>query len=65
MEKNSSVRVKSISLVINDRNEMLVLGDYDSAKKHMFYVPLGGHVEFGELTIDTVKREFMEEIGAG
>lgn len=28
-----------------------------------FHRPLGGHVEFGEYAIDTVHREFGEEIG--
>src|SRR5258705_8863034 len=28
-----------------------------------FQRPLGGHVEFGEYAIDTVRREFAEEIG--
>ena len=29
----------------------------------MFHRPLGGHVEFGECALDTVHREFREEIG--
>jgi len=28
-----------------------------------FHRPLGGHVEFGEYALDTVHREFQEEIG--
>jgi len=28
-----------------------------------FHRPLGGHVEFGEYAIDTIHREFGEEIG--
>src|SRR5215831_5325601 len=29
----------------------------------LFQRPLGGHVEFGEYALDTVRREFGEEIG--
>ena len=28
-----------------------------------FHRPLGGHVEFGEYAVDTIHREFAEEIG--
>jgi ADP-ribose pyrophosphatase YjhB (NUDIX family) len=28
-----------------------------------FQRPLGGHVEFGEYALDTIHREFVEEIG--
>jgi len=29
----------------------------------LFQRPLGGHVEFGEYAVDTIRREFLEEIG--
>jgi len=56
--------VKAICLVTNDRNELLVSEDYDSVKKEYFCVPLGGHVRYNERSVDTVKREFLEEINA-
>jgi ADP-ribose pyrophosphatase YjhB (NUDIX family) len=34
-----------------------------SAGPNPFHRPLGGHVEFGEYAIDTIHREFGEEIG--
>jgi ADP-ribose pyrophosphatase YjhB (NUDIX family) len=43
---------------------MLLSGTYDKVKKDYYYRPLGGHVDFNERAIDTVKREFMEEINA-
>jgi ADP-ribose pyrophosphatase YjhB (NUDIX family) len=32
-------------------------------KEPPFQRPLGGHVEFGEYALDTIHREFLEEIG--
>jgi ADP-ribose pyrophosphatase YjhB (NUDIX family) len=34
-----------------------------AAGSRPFHRPLGGHVEFGEYAVDTVDREFGEEIG--
>jgi ADP-ribose pyrophosphatase YjhB (NUDIX family) len=35
----------------------------DSGEDPPFQRPLGGHVEFGEYALDTIHREFLEEIG--
>jgi len=37
---------------------------YDPLKKQTFYRPLGGGIEFGERSEETIHRELMEEIGA-
>lgn len=59
-----NIKVKALCLILNDNKEMLLSVDFDKVKKEFFYRPLGGHVEFNEKTVDTVKREFKEEIGA-
>jgi ADP-ribose pyrophosphatase YjhB (NUDIX family) len=41
---------------------LLVAEDVDPSGAR-FHRPLGGHVEFGEHALDTVHREFLEEIG--
>ena len=64
MHENQNVRVKSICIIKNSKNELLLSADFDKAKKDYYYRPLGGHVEFNEHSIDTVKREFLEEINA-
>ncbi len=35
----------------------------ESGEEPPFQRPLGGHVEFGEYALDTIHREFLEEIG--
>lgn len=45
-------------------NKILVSEEYDPAKGETFYRPLGGGIEFGEHSADTIHRELMEEIGA-
>ena len=41
----------------------LLVSESDSGSDPLFQRPLGGHVEFGEYALDTVRREFGEEIG--
>jgi len=45
-------------------NHILVAEGYDPVKKESFYRPLGGGIEFGEHSEQTIHRELMEEIGA-
>jgi 8-oxo-dGTP pyrophosphatase MutT (NUDIX family) len=57
--------VRPIAICIVRRSDsILVFEGRDSEKKQTFYRPLGGSIEFGELGIETVQREFREEIGA-
>ncbi len=37
---------------------------YDSIKDEYFYRPLGGGIEFGEPSVETICRELIEEINA-
>ena len=43
-------------------NKILVAEGYDPIKSETFYRPLGGGIEFGESSEETVCRELMEEI---
>jgi 8-oxo-dGTP pyrophosphatase MutT (NUDIX family) len=54
--------VKSLCIV-RQGSRLLVSRDFDSVKKNYYYRPLGGSVDYRERSIDTVKREFMEELG--
>ena len=49
--------------VIRRENSIFVFEGEDKEKGETFYRPLGGTIEFGECSIDTVRRELHEEIG--
>jgi 8-oxo-dGTP pyrophosphatase MutT (NUDIX family) len=61
MGKKKRVRPLAICVFLH-RDRILVMEGYDSLKKEYFYRPLGGKIEFGELSTDTICRELMEEI---
>ena len=57
-------QVRAIALgVIRDGDRVLLLEGYDPSKRETFYRPLGGGIEFGERSQETVRRELREEIG--
>lgn len=56
-------QIRPIALcVFRNNNRILVAEGYDPVKKQTFYRPLGGRIEFGEWSHETVCRELMEEI---
>lgn len=50
--------------VFRHHNSILVTEGYDAVKEQSFYRPLGGGIEFGEYSEQTIHRELREEIGA-
>lgn len=50
--------------VFRHNNCILVAEGYDPVKNQHFYRPLGGGIEFGEYSEQTIHRELKEEIGA-
>lgn len=51
--------------VFRHGDKILVFEGYDPQKDETFYRPLGGGIEFGEHSAETVQREIREEIDAG
>lgn len=63
MSKKTKIRVITLGL-IQDKNRLFVSEGYDSVKHKSFYRPLGGGLDFGETSLDALKREFQEEVNA-
>ncbi len=61
MGKKKRIRPLAIC-VFRNQNRILVNQGYDPVKGQYFYRPLGGGIEFGETSMDTVCRELMEEL---
>ena len=58
-------RIRPLAICLFRHNDhILVAEGYDPVKKESFYRPLGGGIEFGEHSEQTIHRELMEEIGA-
>jgi 8-oxo-dGTP pyrophosphatase MutT (NUDIX family) len=63
MEKQRRIRVKSLAW-IEDQDMLFVVRMCDSVKMDVYYRPIGGSIEFGESSLEAVKREALEEIQA-
>lgn len=61
MKKKNRIRPLAICVFRHD-DRILVAEGYNSVKDEYFYRPLGGGIEFGEPSIETICREVMEEI---
>lgn len=61
MGKKKRIRPLAICVFRKD-HRILVAEGYDLVKEEYFYRPLGGAIEFGETSVDTVCRELMEEL---
>ena len=55
--------LKAMAVVRRPRDGALLVPEHVDSRDPPFQRPLGGHVEFGEYALDTVRREFAEEIG--
>ena len=56
-------RIRPLAICIfRNQDRILVAEGYDPVKKQTFYRPLGGRIEFGEWSYETICRELMEEI---
>ncbi|MEX2256237.1 MAG: NUDIX domain-containing protein [Acidimicrobiia bacterium] len=56
------IRVVAVCVVLRD-DEILVFEGRDAVEGRTFYRPLGGGVEFGERSAETIVREIREELG--
>jgi 8-oxo-dGTP pyrophosphatase MutT (NUDIX family) len=57
--------IRTIAIcVFRNGNRILAGEGFDTIKHQLFYRPLGGTIEFGERSDETIRRELMEEIKA-
>ena len=52
--------IKAMAVIRRARDGALLVSE---SADPLFQRPLGGHVEFGEYAVNTIHREFLEEIG--
>ena len=55
--------IKAMAVIRRPRDGALLVSEHVGSREPPFQRPLGGHVEFGEYAVDTIHREFLEEIG--
>lgn len=57
-------RIRPLALcVFRHGDRILIAEGYDTVKGQAFYRPLGGGIEFGETSQQTIAREIREELG--
>lgn len=61
---NGNVRA-TVLCTFSYKDKILISEGYDSVKNEKFHRLLGGGIEFGEKSDAALKREMIEELGAG
>ena len=56
--------IRPIAICVFQHDGRILACEYDDpVKRQRFYRPLGGSIEFGEYSADTIVRELREELG--
>ncbi|GAB1540707.1 NUDIX hydrolase [Scytonema sp. NUACC21] len=63
MHKPGEIRILALGL-IRDGDRTFISQGYDPTNQQTFYRAMGGGVDFGETSLEALKREFQEEIQA-
>src|ERR687887_1952825 len=63
MKKKKKPRIRPLAICVFSHNGCILVAEgYDSVKDEYFYRPLGGGIEFGEPSVETICRELREEL---
>jgi ADP-ribose pyrophosphatase YjhB (NUDIX family) len=61
----SAQRIRPIAIaVVRHGDRILVEHGFDAVKREDFFRPPGGGIEFSEMAVDALRREFREELDA-
>ena len=61
--KKKKNRIRPLAICVFSKDDRILVAEgYDPVKGQTFYRPLGGGIEFGERSEDTIRRELREEI---
>lgn len=64
MHNPNEIRFLVLGLIKDHQNRVFLSQGYDETKQEYFYRALGGGIEFGETSLEALKREFQEELQA-
>jgi len=64
MHDPNEIRFLVLGLIKEQNNRVFLSQGYDQTKQEYFYRALGGGIEFGEKSVEALKREFQEELQA-
>ena len=59
---SEATRPMSLAIIRNSNGQILICPGYDKVKKESFFRLLGGGIEFGETSLEALRREFREEL---
>ncbi|WP_117595127.1 NUDIX hydrolase [Haloprofundus halophilus] len=60
--RDADERIRVVALGVVRRDDELLVFEAASEESGTYYRPLGGGVEFGEHSVDALRREFREEL---
>lgn len=64
MHNPHEIRFLVLGLIKDNNHRVFLSQGYDASQQAYFYRALGGGIEFGETSLDALKREFKEELDA-
>lgn len=64
MHSPNEIRFLVLGLIKDHKNRVFLSEGYDKTKQEYFYRALGGGIDFGETSLEALKREFQEELNA-